>query len=79
MIQLPEDSAQWVKHHLGEQHQAIERAAKAAMERGRRNCLAARGEGYLAQALERAAAVLKQAHAGVNPQRIDHPTERTTT
>jgi hypothetical protein len=37
------------------------------MERGRRNCVSARGEGYLAQALERAAAVLKQAHSGVNP------------
>ena len=69
MIQLTEDSAQWVRHHLAEQHARLEREAKAAMERGRRNCVAARGEGYLAQALERAAAVLKQAHAGVNPRR----------
>lgn len=66
MIQLQDDSAQWVRHHLAEQYDRLGREAKAATERGRRNCVAARGEGYLAQALERAAAVLKQAHEGVN-------------
>lgn len=77
MIQLTEDSAQWVKHHLDEQHQRLQRDAKAAMERGRRNCLAARGETHLAQALERAAAVLRKAHAEINApdlQSVAHTT-----
>jgi hypothetical protein len=66
VIQLQEDSAQWVRHHLEEHRGRLEREARAAMARGRRNCLAARGENYLAEALEQAAAVLKHAHAGVN-------------
>ena len=67
MIQLPTESATYARWQLEQQVKRLEKDRDAARRRAVANVVAAPAENYLATALERAAAALRNAAQGVNP------------
>lgn len=74
MIQLPNESATYVKWQIEQIAADLERSAKAARRRGAANVVAKPGEDYLAAALDRARAELVKAYKGVNHQAKEQQT-----
>jgi hypothetical protein len=65
-IQLPDESAGYVKWMLEQVCADLERKTKSARRRGELNIVARPAEQYLAAALERARSELVKAYKGVN-------------
>lgn len=67
----PTSAAPWAKYSLQERHDELRAAAVKLRRRGDGHLPIRQAAYYVADAYERAAEVLKQAHAGINPSRAE--------